>query len=419
MSIKDLIEHDPGRRSFLKTLAAGTAAAVAGRSLPALGQELPAVIPPAAPGRIVRDGMVYRRLGRTGLHISEIALGGSPLPDERLLFRLVERGVNYLDVSESYENGNVERLAGRAMKAFGRDRIMVHTRFHLKERSTEASIIASVEASLRRLGTDHVEVLGIHGVEDPKDLTDGRVLGAFEKLKARGTFLFRGVTCHVNQHTVIPEAVACGLFDMVQIGYNVFDIQETEKDVRTYGDYLGESGVRRLIDLAAAKDVGVTAMKVLKVGGRRQNLAAYQAGGPTLFQAMLKWALADDRVAAVVTEILNESQMEEDLAVVGRPVTRADRRVLHDHLAANAREYCHFCGLCQAACPAGVRTADISRCLAYAESYGKTERARSEYRNVPDGRSASACGDCGACERACPYGLPVRERTRRAAGLLA
>jgi hypothetical protein len=417
MSIKDLIEHDPGRRSFLKTLAAGTAAAVAGRGLPVLGQEPTSPAPPAALGKIVKDGMVYRRLGRTGLHISEISLGGSPLPDERLLFRLIERGINYLDMSESYENGNVERLAGRAFKAFGRDRIMVHTRFHLRDRSTEAGIIASVEASLRRLGTDRVEVLGIHGVEDPKDLTDGRVLGAFEKLKAQGKFLFRGVTCHVNQHTVVPEAVASGLYDMVQIGYNVFDIQETEKDVKAYSDYLGESGVRRLIDLAAAKDIGVTAMKVLKVGGCRQDLAGTATGGTTLFQAMLKWALADDRVAAVVTEILNESQMEEDMAVVGRPLTAADRRVLHDHVAANARGTCHFCGLCQAACPAGVRTADISRSLAYAESYGKTERARSEYRGISGERGARACRDCGACERACPYGVPVRDRTRRASCL--
>jgi hypothetical protein len=417
MSIKDLIEHDPGRRSFLKTLAAGTAAAVAGRSLPVFGQERPSPALPVGPGKIVRDGMVYRRLGRTGLHISEISLGGSPLPDERLLFRLIERGINYLDTSESYENGNVERLAGRAFKAFGRDRIMVHTRFHLRDRSTEAGIIASVEASLRRLGTDRVEVLGIHGVEDPKDLTDGRVLGAFEKLKAQGKFLFRGVTCHVNQHTVVPEAVASGLYDMVQIGYNVFDIQETEKDVKAYSDYLGESGVRRLIDLAAAKDVGVTAMKVLKVGGRRQDLAGTATGGTTLFQAMLKWALADDRVAAVVTEILNESQMEEDLAVVGRPLTAADRRVLHDHVAANTRGTCHFCGLCQAACPAGVRTADISRSLTYAESYGKTERARSEYRGISGERGARACRDCGACERACPYGVPVRDRTRHASCL--
>ena len=419
MSVKDLLEHSPRRRSFIKELAAGTAAALAAGTIPEAGRAQTG--PPSArpSGRIVKDGMVYRRLGRTGLHISEISLGGSPLPDERLLFRLIERGINYLDTSESYENGNVERLAGRALKTFGRDRVMIHARFHLRERSTEAGIIASVEGSLKRLGTDRVEVLGIHGVEDPKDLTDGRVLAAFDKLKAQGKYLFRGVTCHSGQHLVVPEAVACGLYDMIQIGYNVFDIQETEKDIRTYGDYLGESGIRRLIDLAAAKDVGVTAMKVLKVGGRRQDLAGRATEGGTLFQAMLKWALADDRVAAVVTEILNESQMDEDLAVVGRPLTAADRRVLHDHVVANARGYCHFCGLCQAACPAGVRTADLSRVLVYAEGYGKADRARSELLGISEVARACVRSDCGACERACPYGLPVRERTRRAAALLS
>jgi uncharacterized protein len=419
MSVKDLLGHSPRRRSFIKELAAGSAAIFAAGAIPSEGAAQTGP-PPARPaGKIVKDGMVYRRLGRTGLHISEIALGGSPLPDERLLFRLIERGVNYLDTSESYENGNVERLAGRALKTFGRDRVRIHARFHLRERTTEAGIIASVEGSLKRLETDQVDILGIHGVEDPKDLTDGRVLAAFDKLKAQGKFLFRGVTCHSGQHRVIPEAVACGLYDVVQIGYNVFDIQETEKDVRTYGDYLGESGIRRLIDLAAAKDVGVTAMKVLKVGGRRQDLTGRSGGDGTLFQAMLKWALADDRVAAVVTEILNESQMEEDLAVVGLPLTSADRRALHDHVVANARGYCHFCGLCQAACPAGIRTADLSRCLVYAESYGKADRARSELLGIAQKAGASACGDCGACERACPYGLPVRERTRRAAALLS
>jgi uncharacterized protein len=419
VSVKDLVKHSPRRRSFLKDLAAGTAAAVAVGNLRAAGQETPAPAPVRPSGKVTRDGMVYRRLGCTNLYISEISLGGSPLPDERLLFRLIERGINYLDVSESYENGNVERLAGRALKAFGRDRIIIATRFNIKDGSTEASIIASAEASLRRLETDHVEVLGIHGAQDPKILTDERVLGAFDKLKAQGKFLFRGVTCHVNQHTVIPEAVACGLYDMVQMGYNVFDIQETEKDVKTYGDYLGESGVRGLLDLAAAKDVGVTAMKVLKVGGRRQDLAGRATGGTTLFQAMLKWALSEDRIAAVVTEILNESQMEEDLAVVGQPLTVADRRVLHDHVAANARGYCHFCGLCQAACPAGVRTADISRCLAYVENYGKTERGRSEFRRILEERGPLTCRDCGVCERACPYGVSVRDRTRRASGLFA
>ena len=425
MALRDLIDYSPGRRSFLKGLAAGTATALVSRPLFAAPPVPRKLAEPGTenegvpPQSVLKDGMVYRRLGRTGLLISEICLGGSPLPDERLFFRLIERGINYLDASESYENGNVERLIGRAFKTFGRDKLYVHTRFHLRRSFTEAGILASAEASLRRLGTDHVEVLGIHGVESPAHLVDERVEAAFDKLKAQGKCLFRGLTCHSNQHNVIPKAVECGLYDMVQIGYNVFDILETERDVRTYGDYLGESGIRKLIDLAHGKDVGVIAMKVLKVGGRRQDLAARKDGGAALFQAMLKWALENEKVASVVTEILNESQMEQDLAVVGLPLTPGDRRTLYAHVAAHARGTCHFCGLCQAACSRGIRTADLSRSLVYFESYGKSERARAEVREILAGGAVSACGDCGACERACPYGLSVRERTRRAAGLIA
>jgi predicted aldo/keto reductase-like oxidoreductase len=134
---------------------------------------------------------------------------------------------------------------------------------------------------------------------------------------------------------------------------------------------------------------------------------------------MLKWALENAKLAAVVTEILNESQMEQDLAVVGRPLTSGDRRALYAHVAAHARETCHFCGLCQAACSRGIRTADLSRSLAYVDSYEKGERARAQVREALADGAASACADCGACERACPYGLPVRKRTRRAAGLFA
>jgi len=413
LSIKDLIEHSSKRRSFLKAFAVGAAAAIVPSVSPSSRAASQTQVSP--PYKIRRNDMIYRRLGRTGLLISEISLGGSPLPDERLLFQLVERGINYIDTSDSYENGNCERKVGRLFKAVGRDKIHIHARFHLEGPWTEASLIASVEGSLRRLGTEQVEILGIHGVEKPEHLTDERILGAFEKLK--GKYRFRGLTCHVNQHAVIPKAVESGLYDMVQIGYNVFDIQETEKEIKTYSDYLGESGIRKLIDLARSRDVGVTAMKVLKIGGRRQDLAAYKKGGPSLYPAMLKWALENEKLSAAVIEIMNEEEMNEDLGAIGRPLAPAERRMLHAHVAANAGSYCHLCGLCQAACPAAIRTTDVSRCLAYHESYGKRARARAEFAGLRP--AIAACRDCGACERACPYGLPVRERTRRTEELLA
>lgn len=415
MAVDDLIRHSAARRQVLKSLAGGTAAAGIFRKASSATAGLSRQT--AAPAKIEREGMTYRRLGRTGLYISEIALGGSPLPDESFLRRLIDRGINYIDVSDSYENGNAERKLGRLWKAVGRDKVYAHTRFHLTRGFSEQSIIASVEGSLRRLAVEAVDILGIHGVEDPDQVTDERVLGAFEKLRAQGKFRFRGLTCHVNQQAVIPQAVASGYYDMVQIGYNVFDVAETDKNVQVYSDYLGESGISKIIDLAYSRDVGVTAMKVLKVGGRRQDLTGAAAEGLSLYQAMIKWALGNEKLAAVVIEIMNTAQMDEDLAAVGRRLSREERLLLHAHVAAQAGDYCHFCGSCQQACPRGIRTADLSRALVYAESYGKAARAKAVMAQATEQKPLADCRDCGACEAACPYGLAVRRRSERAAGL--
>jgi aryl-alcohol dehydrogenase-like predicted oxidoreductase len=413
MAVRDLLDHSPRRRSVLKAMLAGAALPFAA-SVP--GQEGPRA---SAPFRVVKDGLAYRRLGRTGLYVSEIALGGSPLPDWDLLLRLVERGINYIDTSHTYENGNGERLIGRLWKAVGRDKVAVCTKFHLEGAWSEKGILASVEGSLRRLGSDSVDVLAIHGSENADDLVDERLLSAFDKLKTQGKCRFNGLSCHANHQAVVSRAVESGRYDMVQVGYNVFDIQETEQDVRTYADYAGESGLTALVDRAYDRGVGVIAMKVLKVGGRRQDLTAERTGGVSLFQAMLKWALANEKLTAVVTEILNTDQMEEDLAVIGRSLTSAERAALSGHVARFRKDYCHLCGRCRAACPAGVRTTDILRALAYLESYGKSERARRLFRGIPRSATLSACRDCGTCEDACPYGLPVRDKLRRAGALLA
>ncbi len=274
------------RRTFIKTLAGG---AVAWRpSLAGLfgaGQ--------AVPARLEKGGMTYRRLGRTDLLVSEISLGSSPLPDPDLLRAIVDRGVNYIDTSHNYDNGNAERQIGRLLKDVGRDKVRVATKFHVTPRDTPASIRASVHGSLRRLEVDAIDVLMIHGADTAGVLVDERVLEAYERLKQEGAYRFRGLSCHANQDEVVRKAVDCGLYDMVQIGYNVFDIQETDREVETYPDYLGASGIRGLLELAHSRGLGVIAMKTLKVGGRRQNLEKYRTGAVSLYQAMLKWVLDD------------------------------------------------------------------------------------------------------------------------------
>jgi hypothetical protein len=400
------------RRTFIKTMAGGAFAV--GTSL--AGWPRRERTPPA---RLDKGGMAYRPLGRTNLLVSEISLGSSPLPDPDLLRAIVDRGVNYIDTSHNYDNGNAERQIGRLLKDVGRDKVHVATKFHVTPRDTAASIMATAHGSLKRLDVETIDVLMIHGAETAAVVVDERVLEAFERLKTEGAFRFRGLSCHANQAEVVRKTVDCGLYDMVQVGYNVFDIQETAREVEAYPDYLGASGIRPLIDLAHSKGVGVIAMKTLKVGGRRQDLERYRTGAVSLYQAMLKWVLDDARVASAVTEILNRRQMDEDLGAAGTKLAEAERRTLVRYVRENGSDYCHGCAGCRRVCPAGIDQPGILRALAYLESFGKSGQAREVYASVDGGEAASACRDCGACEKACPYGVAVRSRVREARRVLA
>ena len=406
------MKRQQDRRMFLKTMAGG--AAVLGTTL--AGWTGPGRVSPAP---LPAGGLARRPLGRTGLLVSEVSLGSSPLPDPDLLRAIIDRGVNYIDTSHNYDNGNAERQIGRLLKDVGRDRVHVATKFHVAARDTPGSIIASVHGSLRRLDIETIDVLMIHGAETAAVLVDERVLEAFEKLKAEGAFRFRGLSCHANQDEVVRKAVGCGLYDMVQVGYNVFDIPDTEEGAgETYPDYLGRSGIRPLIELAHGRGVGVIAMKTLKVGGRRQDLAKYTTGAASVYQAMLKWVLEDRRVASAVTEILNRQQMEEDLGAAGGTLSGAERATLARLVRESGAGYCQSCARCRRACPAGIDTTGILRAIAYHESYGRTDRARETYAGIESGRRTPACRDCGTCETACPGRVPVRSRIREAARLL-
>jgi predicted aldo/keto reductase-like oxidoreductase len=400
------------RRNFLKSLALGAVSA------PLLSKKL--VTSQEGTNRVKKGDMFYRRLGRTDLQISEISLGGSPIPDRAILNQIVERGVNYIDTSHSYSNGNSERAIGRLFKEMGRDKAYVGTKFHARRNWNEETILKSVEGSLKRLQTDYIDVLLIHGVDQEETLTDERVLSAYDKMRKQGKFRFSGISCHSNHHKVVKEAIECGHYDMVQLGYNVFDIEETaeEKEVETYDDYLGTSGVRQLISLAKSKDVGIIAMKVLKVAGRRQKLDSYKMDGNSIFQIMLKWALTNANIASVVTEMLTFEQMEEDLAVVHHPLTAREKSALYRYVARNSRDYCHMCGQCESNCPHGVKSTTILRYLAYYEGYKKHDRAKRGYKSLMPGERATSCQNCGRCESLCPYGIAVRKRIEYAHQLL-
>lgn len=413
---KEKLLSQVNRREFLRTSALGVLAVhISFSNLGLQQREDDSTI-----RRTRRGDMYYRRLGRTGLMISEVSLGGSPVPPEPVFREAIERGVNYVDTSSNYMGGNSERQIGRVIQG-RRDKFYVGTKFRPGRRKnfkdTKESLIREAEGSLRRLNTDYIDILLAHGAPNPEILANEEVLAAFEQLKKDGKIRFTGVSCHTEPLWVLSDAIQSGNYDMINMAYNAYSGTKIEKD-KVYDDYLERSGIEKVIALARKNDVGVIAMKTM-AGGDRQNLAAFKAEGVTLPQAKLKWVLQNNDVSAVITEMLNFDILKEDLAVAGTKMYSEEGQALSEYVEATSRDYCRMCGKCLWHCPLEIAIPDILRYATYYEGFGKARIARTKYQRLPAKNTFLGCNLCGKCEAVCPYGVQIVRKLHHAHQLLA
>jgi aryl-alcohol dehydrogenase-like predicted oxidoreductase len=152
--------------------------------------------------------MRYRLLGRTGLKVSELCLGtmtfgggqtigGLGQTDaDRLVARALDAGVNFFDTADVYSGGEAERMLGRALGARRKD-IFVATKVRLRTEEgpndiglSRGHILDAVDASLRRLGTDYIDLYQIHIVDALTPLEE--TLRAFEDLVRWGKVRYIG-----------------------------------------------------------------------------------------------------------------------------------------------------------------------------------------------------------------------------------
>jgi predicted aldo/keto reductase-like oxidoreductase len=104
---------------------------------------------------------------------------------------------------------------------------------------------------------------------------------------------------------------------------------------------------------------------------------------------------------------------------VNEPLTASEDKALYRHAQANRAKNCMACGECQAACPDCVDVPAILRAKDYYhDQCGDMEMACQTYASLERTGSAT-CGQCDICERACPNGIPIRQRLQDARQLLA
>jgi len=190
---------------------------------------MPALLPAVAEGAVAAAPAIPRRtLGRTGASVSILAMGcGSRFleyPADQataVLEKAVGLGITYLDTAVSYGNGESETRVGRFLATRRRD-VFVATKIPQGARTLDAAL-REVEASLKRLQTDHVDLLHLHGLGDAADLaviegSDGALKALYE-LREQKVTRFIGMSSH-GDGAVMAKAIEHDDLDCVQMAMN-------------------------------------------------------------------------------------------------------------------------------------------------------------------------------------------------------
>lgn len=200
-------------------------------------------------------------LGRTGLRVSVMGLGcgghsrigksaGRSESDSVALIRAaVDAGVTFIDTAESYET---EALVGEAIRGMDRSRLVLSTKKSVRDALVPEDIGRSLDESLRRLGTERVDIYHLHGVTPEQyPRCAASLLPELEKLRRAGKIGFLGITEQFGtdtSHRMLELALHDDCWDVIMVGHNL----------------LNQSARRAILPLAMDRNVGVLVMFALR-----------------------------------------------------------------------------------------------------------------------------------------------------------
>ncbi len=302
----------PSRRHFIRTTALGSLAASA-------------MVAADAP-------MPTRTLGRTGARVSILAFGcGSRFLQYKddaaavaALNRALDLGITYVDTAYSYGDGLSETRAGKVM-ATRRGQVWLTTK--VQERSGDGAM-RILEGSLKRLQTDHLDLIHIHSLTDESDLArieaaDG-VLKRLYQLRDQKVTRAIGITSHTDP-AVLKQALEHNDFDCTQMALNAARAGMAPPN-GGFGMTKLEHGFETVaLPVAVRKNMGIIAMKVFAQEG---------LVGAATPEQLLRYSLSLP-VTAAVAGMPKMEFIDENIAIAKafRPMPAAEMKALSDRLA--------------------------------------------------------------------------------------
>ena len=330
--------------------------------------------------------MEYRVLGKTGLKISRMGLGGIPIQridaegTKKLVYQLMDAGVNYIDTARGYTVS--EQYLGYALEGI-RDKFVLATKSMARTREAMAK---DIDISLGNLRTDYIDLYQVHNpnmAQLEQVIAEGGALEALLEAKEQGKIGHIGLTAHSVE--VFEKALELPWVETVMFPYNI---------VETQG--------RALIAKCAEKNIGFVDMKPLAGGALEDATLA------------MRFLVSDPNVTVVIPGMADEKEIVQNLAACAdtAPLTADEQAKVAVIRETLGTQFCRRCNYC-APCTMGINIPSVFLFQGYLDRYGLADWARDRYGAMAV--KASACVACGACEPRCPYGLPIRQMLKEAA----
>ena len=303
--------------------------------------------------------MRYRKLGRTGLVVSEIGLGGGGIghvwgetTDEEIgetIALAMSEGINFYDVAPSYGAGAAERNLGRALleaKDHRGEQMLVATKVSLSEddlTDIPAAVERGIHESLERLRRERIDVFQLHNTITPErghyrrsiDVSDAMLaVETLHRLKQDDLTRFVGIT-GMGDAGSVREVLRAGDLDTVQCYYNL--LNDSNARPLPEGSSLHDHG--QLLPLAVELGIGVIGIRNLAAGAlseavdrdvdsdslvahdfrRADSLRFLESDGVPLSRWSARFALQQPAISTVVPGVKNSEELADQIAAVDLP----------------------------------------------------------------------------------------------------
>lgn len=311
--------------------------------------------------------MNYRPLGNTGLLVSEIGfgtwgLGGTsygPVNDtdsEQALLLAYEKGVNFFDTADMYGDGHSEQIIG---KTFSRIRNKIyyatkggnlpHSGMHMPQDFSNRYLTKSLEASLKRLRTDYIDLYQLHSPTIDELLHNEKLIPLLESFKRKGMIRAFGVSVRTPEDGLIAANKL--RYEVIQVNYNIIDQRAYECGLFKIAEHNIGIIIRTplVFGFLAGK---LTENELFSDKDHRANWPPEQlkrwAEAPKLFdkinkdkartmiQLALQFCLAESAVSTVIPGMLNISHVKENISSLSAdPLETKDLEVIRSIYLSN------------------------------------------------------------------------------------